>query len=141
MPELNRDGLDLDSLFTLLGKLYALADELQDSRSANLVIDKIIRWSDDYGWEPTGSVAELVYSITPEGSPLRKLFVQIFTHEAPAELEKAAHELPQALLAEIAVEYAGVLRSGKTRGTTIRERRCKYYHRHDEGADDCNDDW
>jgi len=67
-------------VFTSFVKLYALADKLQDLQSANLVIDAIIRYSDESQCAPTDMIVPLVYDLTPPGSRLRGLVVNYYLY-------------------------------------------------------------
>jgi len=71
-----------DAITRVLIKLYVLADKLLDPRTANLVIDELVRHVDASSNLPSVHFINIVYQCTPVGSPLRALFRDWHIHEA-----------------------------------------------------------
>jgi hypothetical protein len=68
-----------------LVRSYILADRLGDIITANMIIDEIILHSDDQLTLPSDDVIAFVAQTMPLQSPLCRLFVDYFVHEANAE--------------------------------------------------------
>lgn len=63
----------LDQGSLILTDLYLLADRLRDMRTANLVMDELIRFSVKGDESFTDEVVRRAYNATAHGNPLRKL--------------------------------------------------------------------
>lgn len=131
--------MNKDANFTRLVKLYILADKVGDLRTSNMVIDEIIRHSDATQAIPSESVLALVYDCTPPKSPLRKLMVDYWTHECPTLLNEDAEKLPEAMLVELAREFAKAIECGEIDRRPTHEQKCRHYHQHGEGEPECED--
>jgi hypothetical protein len=59
-----------------------LADKLIDLHTANLIMDELIDHVDACKRLPSFGFINIVYQCTPAGSPLRKLFRDLYIHEA-----------------------------------------------------------
>ncbi|KAK4549438.1 hypothetical protein LTR36_006435 [Oleoguttula mirabilis] len=84
---------------------YILADKLQDLKSCNLIIDRLIHDSDELQRIPNNYALNLIYNQTPKASPLRKLVVDFLVYEANAEndsynMEDAPIEFLQEVIRE-----------------------------------------
>lgn len=63
-----------------LCRLYVLGEKYQDARFKNAVVDAIIgklHDEDEEGWGPTGINVDIIYRDTCEGSPARKLMIDL----------------------------------------------------------------
>jgi hypothetical protein len=78
----------LGGLFTL----YLLADKFNDATTANLVMDEIIRMSEQLQYVPCSTWVTLAYGSTVAGSPLRKLCRDYYILEATDKILEQAHE-------------------------------------------------
>lgn len=106
-----------------LVKLYVLAEKLQDVQTRNIVIEAMIAKTRDEESFPPSSI-HLIYDGTPEGSPLRKLVVDLFTDFAlPVDIQriqriKARERMPpQDFFLDLLLEFSQ--RRPKPSGETI----------------------
>jgi hypothetical protein len=67
--------------FKVLIKLYILADKLEDLESVNVILDSIIRFSDESNEIPNDHLKKDVYNLTPPSSPLRTLLRDLMIYE------------------------------------------------------------
>ena len=70
-------------VYDVLAELYALGERLQDDEIRNVVIDEIVRFSKlvarvTGGHYPLDRAITTIYESTPEGSPARRLLVELF---------------------------------------------------------------
>lgn len=66
-----------DLLYNMLIKLYLLADRLQDTTTANMVMDKFEQLYKAECLHPGNLPISTAYQFTVEGSPLRELLRNI----------------------------------------------------------------
>lgn len=134
--------------FEALIRLFLLADKLQDPQMMNMAIDEIVRMVEKDGLIPAH--VNLVYNSTPRDSVLRKLFRDVYLHEAESmECQEflKTHDLPADFWRDISLEYFN-LKIEKDPSRSIREvyglsigkDKCAdkcYYHQHDERHPPC----
>jgi hypothetical protein len=108
-------GLDtvgdaVSSHFSVLVKLYVLADKLQDPKSANLIMDGIVEFCKDCNAIPTHGLKKGIYELTPPGSPLRTLIRDLMIYQVGHDYyeEIGYKALPKELLFEIAREHQNI---------------------------------
>jgi hypothetical protein len=127
--------------FQPLIKAYVLADKLGDLMTANMVIDRIISYSDEVFRLPSIDEVQLAYSSTASGSPLRALLCDHFIHEAGAKCldDKKLSEIDRDFFQDIAVRYLSIKRTrgivkmsvGDAIGKSISTvDACLLYHQH-----------
>ena len=131
-------------------KSHVLADKLGDVLTANKIIDRLIECSDASGNIPIGT--SIVSSNTAPGSPLRRLFIDYYVHEADMEcLEILVNS------GDVATDFVGEILLQKHRltcrtkirnSTKISEvyvynftssHKCRY-HQHDSAHPYCGDE-
>lgn len=141
-PDLAADNVD--RLFPLL-RLYVLADQLCDFTTANLIMNDIVRASDEFKHTPSKEEILFVWSMIDScDHPLRMLFVDYQIHEADDEnllFEDPDDNLSE-YLKDVAWGYADLAqRRGKLgkvgRADDIFMVECSsrpycYYHQHDK---------
>ena len=89
-----------------LFKLYILADKLEDLKSANLVMNEILRFGDEFGRFLCPPLMKLIYDSTPANSPLRAIARDTIVYELAGRFMLEEEDLlPYQLLFEIAKEY------------------------------------
>lgn len=135
---------DLDKAhFHRPAKVYILADILQDLRSANTIMDSLLRTqqlfptSSLFGTCPGGPSAasvRLVYTKAPVGSPLRKLVRDSFVNDT-LSLEKVTTGLPQAFWLDLVREIKCLIGPGLSSAPHLREQ-C-FYHQHNADCPPC----
>jgi hypothetical protein len=129
--------------FQPLIKAYVLADKLGDLMTANMVIDRIITYSDEVFRLPSIDEVHLAYSSTASGSPLRALFCDHFIHEAGAQylIDKKLSEIDRDFFQDIAVRYLSIKRTkgiakmsvGDAFGKSISTNdTCHLFHQHNK---------
>lgn len=91
-----------DGMFEARVKLYLLADEMQDRPSTNLVINDLARLTASLSLYPSGRAVGLAYASSLEGSPLRRLLVDLTLHDSPI-LPKGNY--PSEYLQDVIAEY------------------------------------
>jgi hypothetical protein len=69
-----------DSRFKELVDLYALADSLTDTITANIAIDEIRRFSNSFGHEPSAKVIKHAFRLTANPDGLRILLADYFIY-------------------------------------------------------------
>ena len=131
-----------DNKYIPLVSLYVLADKLGDFRSANIVIDHIMRRSDETNSVPSKSTITAVMERTVEKSPLRRLMIDFYVHEAAetffqdGEEEDENDKFPNDFLLAVVRELAQ-LKNKKGLQSLSSERQKCYYHQHDESCPEC----
>lgn len=87
--------------------MYILADRYEDLAGANRVIDQIIRFSHETELLPHLEAINQACEWSLEGSPLRKLFRDMFVHESsPRFLDAVVRDdVDPDFTADVAVEY------------------------------------
>ena len=133
--------------FVCLARLYVLADVLGDLKSANTVIDQVIRYSDDTVRVPGARCATFVMKATPESSPLQRLMIDYYTQEAGEqafERDSNGEQMSSEFLAAVAREYRRLVTAASgedtvegTFKTSINKRHKCYYHQHDASCPKC----
>jgi hypothetical protein len=133
-----------DLIFEKLIGLYLLAERLVDLRTANTVIDEIIRARDVLRCIPTQGPITLAYASTEKGDPLRKLLRDFWTNDSTTvrthprtdreRLRDAG--FPLECLQDIAIEALEMVReddygSYMTVQRIYSANMC-HYHQHDE---------
>ena len=129
---------------------HILADKLGDTPTANTVIDAIIEHSDE--WNMIPDAAEVVAGSTAPQSPLRRLFVDYYIHEASMEsmeqllsLKTVSKEFTCEVLREKyrLVELDNPDESKKISDIFVLDftgsHKCRY-HQHDESHPRCSED-
>jgi hypothetical protein len=141
VPEVLDDeaGRSLRDLITL----YLLADKLNDTTTANLVMDEIIRVSEELGKIPNYPEVAQVYESTVAGSPLRRLCRDYYVYEAASSELEDIHEgtLPFQFLQDVILEFE---RHTNDQGPDKRRSKVQcvdrekcYYHQHDDEHPKC----
>lgn len=133
-----------DLVFERLVGLYLLAERLVDFRTADAVIDEIIRARDVLRCIPTKGPITLAYASTAKGSPLRTLLRDFWTNDSttarahPRTDRECLREagFPLECLQDIAVEALGMVREDDY-GAYMTVKRIYsahvcHYHQHDE---------
>lgn len=100
----------------ILVKLYLLADRLQDSKTANLVIDEYIRFANEAKWLPEVRTIILSYESTTHGHPLRKLMRDDCVYETVSAEYIDLHfgEYPSEFTRDVTVEYTRIKNLSRT---------------------------
>jgi len=150
----NVDFLPVDiqlnkSEFSSLIRLYVLADKLCDLRTANMVIDRFVSYSDKAETIPGPGDVELSYNSTASGSPLRKVLCDYFLHEIrDDDLNTMAktNELPRDFLQDVVVGYLEIKHTnvGKPKAvgapfrlTISKMARCRYHQHCSKSVPEC----
>jgi hypothetical protein len=96
--------------FTSLLRLYILADRLGDLKTANMVIDRLVSYSDEVKRIPGSDDIRLSYNFTASGSPLRAVLRDQFIHEVSANYfqEHKAANSHREFLQDIVVGYLDI---------------------------------
>ena len=122
--------------------LYLLSDTLNDTTTSNLVMDEIIRMSEELRHIPYPPCVDLAYRSTVAGSPLRKLCRDYYIHEAQDDALEEIYEglLPFEFLKDVIQEFRrladqGALYYGRRR--SINMEKC-HYHLHDDEHPRCS---
>jgi hypothetical protein len=63
-----------------LGNLYVLGEKLMHDEFQNSVVDEFISNAEIYGEVPQGDTINVIYEGTPEGSPARRLMVDLWCY-------------------------------------------------------------
>lgn len=104
------EGLStLDRTHLRLVKTYMLADKLGDIVTTNMVVDRMIDLTDSAKQLPGNETTRIVTSYTSQESPLRKLFIDYYVHEASMEsLRKMLRDdtIPRTFICEVLDEKA-----------------------------------
>jgi hypothetical protein len=98
-----RHGLD-DAHVNALIKMWVLADKLLDPKTANLVMDKIVKFCAALIEFRDISCFKLAYSSTAKGSPLRSFFCVMVLCQDISGLFDDPNELPPEFFHDMAVE-------------------------------------
>jgi hypothetical protein len=103
--------------------LYLLADKLNDTATANLVVDDMIRASEELRVTPCERDVALVYESTVAGSHLRKLCRDYYVNEVLTIDMEDIHKgrLPFRFLQGVILEFARL--SGRQQGEMCRQRK------------------
>lgn len=124
--------------FEALIRLHLLANKLQDFDMMNSTIDELVRMVDEDGLIPTQ--ANLVYTSTKRGDPLRSLVRDVYLHEAESsecyEFLQTS-ELHSEFWRDVSLEYFKLKDAGKSIGEVYglkigKEKgvnRCEYYQK------------
>lgn len=138
-----------DQLYNTLIKLYLLADKLQDTTTANMVMDKIEQFYKYERVHPGDFPVSTAYQFTVEGSPLRKLLRDTWLYDTNFQSEKRFQEseFPSEFLHDVLKLYMSIKNSGPKKldsfsditandGVLNKDEcetpvRCRY-HRHDD---------
>jgi len=131
--------------FIPLIKAYVIADKLGDLMTANMIIDRIISYSDEVNMLAGVDQVELLYNFTASGSPLRALVCDHFIHEADSQylLKGDLSEIDREFFQDIALRYLSIKRAdGNTKlkvsvGTAFGQKvstvdACPLYHQHNK---------
>ena len=129
-------------------QMYHLSDKLGDLKTANIVIDALRKYCLQAKIVPPSTIVRLVYTSTPNNSPLRRLMCDYYVHLGHEFLLKddSHDKLPKDFLLEVVKEYWRLLDAAslKTRlcdllGVDIEseEREC-HYHQHDDSCPPCD---
>lgn len=104
---------DYDGDFGGLFALYLLADKLDDIITANLVIDGIMRMSEELRRVPKGVAITQAYGSTAAGNSLRKLCRDYYVHEATTEVLESMREdsFPFQYSQDVMLEFARLARN------------------------------
>jgi hypothetical protein len=138
--------------FKPLIKAYVLADKLGDLMTANMIIDRIISYSDDAFTLPNTDEVQLAYSSTTSGSPLRALLCDHFIHEAGAKylIDKKLSEVDRDFFQDIAVRYLSIKRTDGIEKVSVGDAfgkrvstvdACLLYHQHSKNLPLCTPTW
>ena len=129
--------------FKGLCTLYLLADKLNDSTTANLVMDEIIRLSEEFQEIPNYPDVNKVYESTVAGSPLRRLCRDYYMCEvSPSELEDIHKGVfCFQFLQDVILEFHGLAFGDgpddqRTYASCVDREKC-YYHQHDDEHPRC----
>lgn len=118
---------------TMLLNCYALGDRLICREFKNLVLDlAMIRYSADF--VPGPNIVTAVYNRTPEGSPMRKLFVDVRAYHALPDLYDA--NWPDDHVKAVAKKLTHIRDHGKEDGPSTANL-CKHFHEHKESEATC----
>jgi hypothetical protein len=142
MPELPKYAQDNGSLRPLV-RLYLLADKLNDIITTNLVMDEIIRLSDELLRVPCSKFVTLAYTSTVVGSPLRKVCRDYYVHEVVDWVLEVSDEgeFPFEFLKDVLVEFRRIsshntLDVERRKIFCVDREKC-YYHQHDNEHPKC----
>lgn len=138
----------LDHCSLLLIDLYLLADRLQDMKTANLVMDELIRFSTKGNQALTGDIIRRAYDSTIHGNPLRRYVRDVHVYETgsvdymdfhvdPGHAEFTRDVVVEVLRLKDPNEHEtvkSVYRARRDRGRFVDE--C-YYHQHNETHPRC----
>lgn len=133
----------VQSHYSDLVNLYILADKLQDLKSANLIMDRILQFDDDVPKMPRVDLIRRIWTKTPSTSPLRAMVRDLIIYEAQADYFDNAKitDLPKELLLDIAEEHLSIkweevgARDGRV--SEVYHKRISdfskcHYHQHDD---------
>jgi hypothetical protein len=93
-----------------LGRLYVLAEKIQDIKTKNAVIEAVLlatrqKRIDGRCYYPGIGIISLIYAGTGPRSPMRKLLVDLYTDQGLSEwLMRACHEWPSDFTRELAIQ-------------------------------------
>ena len=147
-----------DQLYNTLTKLYLLADKLQDTTTANVVMDKMEQFYKYQCVHPGNLPVSTAYQFTVEESPLRKLLRDIWLYDTNLVSIKQfqQNEFPSEFLHDVLELYMSIKKSGPEKldsfyditandGSLNKDNcaipvRCRY-HQHDDEHPFCPPDW
>ena len=100
-----RSGL-ADAGSEALIKVYLLADKLQDLATANMIMDKLIKFVAQTGEIPKHGPTSLAYNSTADSSPLRALLRDYWVYQIPTDGADhlKANDFPKDFLQDVATE-------------------------------------
>ncbi|KAF2766626.1 hypothetical protein EJ03DRAFT_353766 [Teratosphaeria nubilosa] len=133
-------------VFLLLTKAYVLADKLNDLTSADIIIDKIIQEVEFRDCVVASDSIEYAFKNQAQTSPLRRLFVDLYVHEADERsFCNALPRVPAELVLAVAREFnrlACVQENSQKRVSEVFNQRTCYmerchYHQHDHEHKRC----
>jgi hypothetical protein len=128
---------------------YLIADKYQDTVTTNMIVDEIIRASDARVSIPSTAVTIIVASTMPADSPLYRLFVDYYVHEAGVFTIRSAFcngVVPYSFVFRVLEEKTKLETKNRKKVvldvfhrsfTTLHK--CKY-HQHDEQHPSCGED-
>ncbi|EKD17265.1 hypothetical protein MBM_04842 [Drepanopeziza brunnea f. sp. 'multigermtubi' MB_m1] len=93
----------------ILAKTWVLADKLLIGKLQDQIIDEIVRIR-DHSHLLSSSVLKYVYDNTPEGSPLRRLYVDLFVrYGKPRRYESKSDRYPKEMLFDVVSKFSAVI--------------------------------
>ena len=103
-----------DQFYNTLINLYLLADKLQDTTTANMVMDKIEQFYDYERVHPGSLPVLTAYQSTVEGSPLRRLLRDIWLYDTNRNSINRfqENEFPNEFLHDVLQLYMSIKTSG-----------------------------
>ena len=139
------DKLKRQDVFLRLGQIHMLATRLRDLEAANTAVDEIIRYSNREEVLPLSKTIKLVMKLTEDDSPLRRLIVDFYVHEAdPEAFQDDCEEMPNVFLVAVGKEFRKkVCENQQAIVGDIFElvgdgQKCRY-HLHDASCPQCED--
>lgn len=135
----NVDAVD-DIRSLSLVRVYVLADKLGDVETANMTIDAIIWNSDMLTLIPCPCTVAYAFANSPESSPLRRMLVDYYVHEASlAAVSDGLSRMSHGFLCTLVLESRTVKERSSIDGL-VGEVFCRnisnmprcHYHQHDE---------
>ncbi|KAF2869129.1 hypothetical protein BDV95DRAFT_670057 [Massariosphaeria phaeospora] len=107
VPLSERTGQEgIGDKFRDLTRVYVLAEQLQDSRTKNSVIRSIFASTEIQNGTfsiPCSHGVALGYGGTPEDSPLRRLYVDLWTYLTPGTIADVYDTVPKEFLRDLAI--------------------------------------
>ena len=131
--------------FSPLAEAYILADKLGDLTTCNLIVDEIIRYGDEHNTLPNESTVKIVWEKSIENSPLRRLLIDCFVHDAGTTAMADIDEYPHGFVCSMLKEYKRLKEEPEAEVKAVREvyfrhidkmEKC-HYHQHNEHHPKC----
>jgi hypothetical protein len=95
-----------ESYFHMLARLYVLADKLEDTMSANLVMDHLLEFSDVSDFWIGAQTLSYIYDNTTQNSSLRMMVRDLYIYEVHEHnFDEDEPELPNEFLRELNKEH------------------------------------
>ena len=140
-----------DPGYMRLARLYSLADRVQDTDTADLVMNALLQYDDEHkDCLPGEEVINFAMHCTTNTSPLRRFIIDLYGYTADAaafEILGEATEIPGLFLANVLTRKAQLeedglapLRTPDFVGEVVAENSC-LYHQHDGTKPACNKLW
>ncbi|KAK3691468.1 hypothetical protein LTR37_018665 [Vermiconidia calcicola] len=102
----SEDKIKRQDVFLRLAQIHVLATWLRDLETANTAVDEIIRYSNREELLPLSKTIKLVMKSTVDDSPLQRLMVDLYVHEAdPEAFEDDCEEMPNTFLVAVGKEF------------------------------------
>lgn len=131
----------------MLVRLYVLADKLEDLKSANMIMDRLLDFNNEsVVLIPLDTITSWVYEHTPSRSRLRTLLRDICIYEPGLDFldTRGEEELPYELLSEITREHRRLTKVNLSKEISkvyperilIKFSKC-HYHQHKDGQPPC----